>query len=186
MALLLINRASKCASMNFRNPYSRLRLQKLKSGTVRISFYFGDRRFRYTNARILGQSIYPNSYQSEEREHKALELLMAFKTALDSGWSPVVQTDQINLLEALCRVSIDPNHTRKYQKDLKATLERFRDYVKANNLEAIESLKAVHCSRYLENYGCTPSTFNHERKRLSSILSTIYESEGLFNPVKAA
>lgn len=170
--------------MNFKTSYSRLRLQQLKNGTVRVSFYIRDKRFRYTNATILGQYIHPNKCNAQERDREALELLTAFKLALDAGWSPDGQVTQISLPEALNRVNIDPNYTRKYQKDLKGTLDRFQRFVKANSLEDFDGL-GIHCKEYLEAFGGTPSTFNHERKRLSTLLSSICDSEGVVNPVKA-
>lgn len=170
--------------MNFKTSYSRLRLQQLKNGTVRVSFYIRDKRFRFTNAKILGQYIYPNKCNAQERDREALELLTAFKLALDAGWSPDGQVTQISLPEALNRVNIDPNYTRKYQKDLKGTLDRFQRFLKANSLEDFDGL-GIHCRKYLEAFGGTPSMFNHERKRLSTLLSSICDSEGVVNPVKA-
>lgn len=169
--------------MSIKIPYSRLKIQELNNGKVSVSFYLGKERFRYMNGRVIKKDIFPNKYPKEIRGHLALELLVAFKKALDRGWTPHSKKDDLTISEYLNQYSINPHHTKKYQKDMERTLFAFQSHISTSSNIYKDVLGIQVILKYLQHYSSSPSTFNHERKRLSAILTPYCEAQGIINPV---
>ena len=176
--------ASKLARMNTQSSYSRLRLQHLSNGNVSVSFHIGNTRYRYTNGKVIGEDLYPNRLPENQRESAALNLMFAFKNALDEGWNPDEESKENQTLEQIIEaVKFDDTLTKKYLIDIKKTQSRFIEFLRELDIEKPQDLSKSHCEEYLDLHSSSPSTFNHERKRLSSLIKKSLDRIGLFNPV---
>ena len=161
-----------------------LRLQRLKSNTFKVTFRIGDRRYRFADGRPIGLALRPNRLPIRYREEAATELLLAFKQALDRGWRPDQDVRPVTLRELLSSYSPAPDHSEKYRKAIVTTRDGFQSHLQRIGKLSIElqQLTSSDIKAYLSSY-LTPSTFNHERKRLSAILKPAYADAGLPNPI---
>lgn len=170
--------------MVYQPSFSNLRLQARGQHRLSVIFYYNKRRYRFSNGNIIGVELHPNKLPVSLRESAALDLLFAFKQALDNGWSPTQQPKQsLSLQQVLVTVQFDNALTSKYLKDLHRTRERFTRYVRSLSLLSPSELTKWHCQDYLRSVTSSPSTFNHERKRLSTILKLAFDEINIPNPV---
>lgn len=161
-----------------------LRLQRLKSSTFKVTFRIGDRRYRFADGRPIGLPLRPNRLPFRHREEAATELLLAFKQALDRGWRPDQDVRPVTLLQLLSGYSPTPDHSEKYRRAMTTTRDGFQAFLlRTGKLSSdLHQLTSSDIHDYLSGF-LTPSTFNHERKRLSAILKPPYAAAGLPNPI---
>ena len=161
-----------------------LRLQRLKSNTFKVTFRIGDRRYRFADGRPIGLSIRPNRLPIRYREEAATELLLAFKQALDRGWRPDQDVRPVTLQELLSSYSPAADHSEKYRRAMMTTRDGFQAHLQRKGKLSLDlhQLTSSDIQDYLSGF-LTPSTFNHERKRLSAVLKPAYVTAGLPNPI---
>ena len=161
-----------------------LRLQRLKSNSFKVTFRIGDRRYRFADGRPIGLPLRPNSVSPRHRQEAATELLLAFKQALDRGWRPDQDERPVTLQELLSCYSPSSDHSEKYRKAMVTTRDGFQAFLqrKGKQFFSLPQLNSDIVQEYLSGF-LTPSTFNHERKRLSAILKPAYAAAGLPHPI---
>ena len=162
----------------------RLRLVQTKSGRSSVQFNYQGKRFRFANGSILGVDLHPNRGPIQRRQAVAIELLMAFQSAISAGWTPhqSIQRD-LSLPEMIEAVAWDDRFTDKYRRALDRTRQSFLEFVLRKRLLKASLVTSMHVSNFLEDATTTPSTFNHERKRLCTLLNRVLRETGLPNPV---
>ena len=162
----------------------RLRLVQTKSGRSSVQFNYQGKRFRFANGSILGVDLHPNRGPIQRRQAVAIELLMAFQSAISAGWTPhqSIQRD-LSLPEMIEAVAWDDRFTDKYRRALDRTRQSFLEFVLRKRLLKASLVTSMHVSNFLEDSTTTPSTFNHERKRLCTLLNRVLRETGLPNPV---
>ena len=172
-------------SMQWTTHYSKLRLSHDSAGRVFVCFYHHGQRYRFSNAKCLGWDIKPNSLYGEAKHQAALELLTRFKKALDEGWIPDNQNFQLSLHESLMVYAPSPTLSDIYQKELRKTVKDFARYLEEQGLQEL-TMDKLNKKTILDYLGrqTTPSNFNHERARLSSIVGGILEPHELSNPCR--
>jgi len=111
-------------------------------------------------------------------------MLFEFQSALSSGWS-LNQKSEATLLEVVSNMKLKPDDfSPKYCKELVGTINRFTTYLRRDRLSQIK-VREAHSqlfNTYLETSTTTVSTFNHERRRLSSLIGRILP-EDISNPL---
>ena len=162
----------------------RLRLVRDAKGTHRVQFYLGQRRYRYAHGKAICCLLRPNIHPEPTRTEVATELLIAFKAALDRGWRPDQEQRPVTLQELLTSYSPAPDLSEKYRRDMTITRDHFQAHLreKGKLSLSLHQLTSSDIQNYLSGF-LTPSTFNHERKRLSAILKPAYGAAGLPNPI---
>ena len=170
--------------MHWSTNYSNLKLHRNSRGRYIISFYIDGRRFRFSHGKCLGCTIKPNSLSGEAKDRASIELLSRFKAALDEGWTPLSIEQNKTCYESLMEFTPSPSLSLGYQKELAKTANQFSGFLKAQELTSLPhsalNKRIVH--DYLTTSSTTPSSFNHERARLSSILGHIMDEQDLPNP----
>jgi integrase len=161
-----------------------LRLQHLKSNTFKVTFRIGDRRYRFADGRSIGLPLRPNRVSPRHRKEAATELLLAFKQALDRGWRPDQDERPVTLQELLSNYSPASDHSEKYRRAMMTTRDAFQTHLQRKGKLSLDlhQLTSSEVQDYLSGF-LTPSTFNHERKRLSAILKPAYAAAGLPCPI---
>ena len=109
--------------------YSKLRLTHDSKGRFYVQFYFAGKRFRYSNGEAIGVDIKPNAVHGEARKLLSLDLLTAYKKALDQGWNPGVEVKYQTLFEALNAYTPPESLSHGYQVELSKTLGSFLAYI---------------------------------------------------------
>ena len=170
--------------MHWSTNYSNLKLHRNSRGRYIISFYIDGRRFRYSHGKCLGCTIKPNSLSGEAKDRASIVLLSRFKAALDKGWTPESIEQNKTCFESLMEFTPSPSLSLGYQKELAKTANQFISFLKAQQLTSLPhselNKRIVH--DYLTTTSTTPSGFNHERARLSSIVRQIMDEQDLPNP----
>ena len=171
--------------MTYAHHYSKLRLTTDERGRYYVQFYLGGKRYRYAHGNVIGVSIKPNQIEGPRREMMALDLLTAFKSELDRGWDPSVAVQKKTIGEALSAFVPSSSLSVGYQAELIKTCRSFQKFVNQKRWGnvPIGNLKRSNFLEYLQLSSSNPSHFNHERARLSSILTTLLEPMELPNPV---
>ena len=163
---------------------TRLRLSTDTTGTHRVIFYLGRQRYRYSHGKALGLNLKPNSQPEPYRSELATELLLAFKQALDRGWRPDQDERPVTLQELLSSYAPESDHSEKYRRAMVTTRDGFQAFLNRKGKLSLDlhQLTSSDIQDYLSGF-LTPSSFNHERKRLSAILKPAYAAAGLPNPI---
>lgn len=171
--------------MVYAHHYSKLRLTTDSQGRYYVQFYMDGKRYRYANGDVIGASIKPNSIDGPQREMVALDLLAAFKSELDRGWDPAMNTQRKSINQALNAFAPSGSLSIGYQAELAKTCRAFQTFVNQRRWAnmPVGNMKRVHFLDYLQATSTNPSHFNHERARLSSIMTTLLEPLELPNPL---
>ena len=164
--------------------YSKLRLSEYASGRLFISFYLSNKRYRFFNGSILGYSLKPNLYKGDKRNKKALDLLALFKKHLDSGWSPETIASYSTTLDSLKSFQPSSELSTDYKAELVRTRDKLIAFISKQPWKDIQldKLNKIQINSYLERNTENNSGFNHEKARVSSILSYILSDRDLPNP----
>jgi integrase len=166
--------------------YSKLRLTRDSQGRFYVQFYYARKRFRFFHAEAIRLEIKPNSCEGEKRRLLSLDLLSAFKHALDQGWNPGVEVPHQTLLNAMNAHRPSDSLSNRYRLEMSNTIESFTAFIRDRHWD---DKKPAHFKRldfveYLNYTSSNPSFFNHERARLSSIITHILEPYALPNPLQ--
>ena len=170
--------------MQWNTHYSKLRLSHDSAGRAFICFYLNGKRYRFSHGNCIDCNIKPNRLSGEAKHRASIELLSRFKAALDQGWTPKSIEQNKTCFESLMKFSPSPSLSLGYQKELAKTASQFIGFLKAQELTSLPhselNKRIVH--DYLTTTSTTPSSFNHERARLSSIVGQIMDQQDLPNP----
>jgi hypothetical protein len=155
------------------------------SGKYFIVFYLNQKRYRLSNGTRLGVNLHPNRSPIEQREQVAEELRLKIHLKLLEGWKDGMIEKDDRLLMALDQFRVNSNFIVGYQKAVLKTKSQFSSHLMRSGFESIKlsQLTAFHCQGYLDQFDEAPSTYNHERKQLSVILTSLMRPVGLESPV---
>jgi integrase len=164
--------------------YSKLRLSEYDSGRLFISFYISKKRYRFSNGDALGSDIKPNLFSGERKHLEGLCLLALFKEHLDMGWNPSKHISSPSLLSSLKAFSPPIDLSESYQTELTRSRDKLIAFISKQQWKDIQldKLNKTHINSYLERTTNNKSGFNHEKARVSSILSYILSDRDLPNP----
>lgn len=159
-----------------------LKLSKSPKGDYQVSFTLNGKRHRYSSGSAIDVKLHPNRLpKGRLRDEAAQELLLCFREAVRNGWCPAASTEsglvgqEQTLLEGLKYYRPASHLSQKYIVELDETKERLLEHFTSIGAKDImpSSLDHIQVLRYLESVTSTPSTFNHERGRVSSILASL-------------
>jgi integrase len=139
----------------------KLLVKEHPSGRVFLTIYYKAKRFRYSNASVIGRDIFPNKRPQGQRREHAEYLRSAFIQAIYDGWEPE-RSDESNTLKPKTFISLlEWSYQRKsqgpisekYKRDLGYTIKYWRSFLKAKRKERIEvgEVDASLIADYLEH-----------------------------------
>ena len=167
-------------------PQPAVKLHCSRAGDYHVSITFQYRRHRYRSAVAVGTKLNPNRLPlGALRDEAAQEMLLLFREAVRGGWRPVDASSDSGVFgdEAGGRTLLDglkgyhpkAHLSEKYREELLQTRDRMVKYFSSRKHDGLlpQDLGHTDTLLYLEAVTTTPSTFNHERGRVSSILATL-------------
>ena len=168
--------------MNHTSP----RIVKDLNGRLYIEFYLQGKRKRLANGKKLGIPIHPNRAADHEKVAMANKLLFEIQTRLESGEIQPTEC-ATSLLTAISKIDYGVNYRQTYLRSIEATIRRFVQYLKTERLNdlALDKVSTANCIAFLHSVEFTPSSFNRERKHISSLLNRVMKPLGLKNPVES-
>ena len=173
------------------------KISESNKGVYSVYFWYKNKRFRYANASILGQEIYPNHLRYDQRSKEADLLCSAFELALRKGWRPKITSKVEPKFKMIGQVALSVfekkqklDYSYSYIKDLGRVLNVWNKYLKKKRLYNAEasSLSADHILEFIEGQATSPRIRIYLKKNLSALLKVEMESLGVnlgFNRVSA-
>ena len=155
------------------------------SGKCYIVFYLNQKRYRLSNGSRMGINLHPNRQSIGERTASAEELRLKIHLKLIDGWKDGIIERDDELVKALDTFRVNSNFIIGYRKAVLKTKDQFVQYLRQLGLGnmAISKINVQHCQGYLDQFEEQAPTYNHERKHLSVILTSIMRPLGLEPPV---
>jgi len=104
---------------------------------------------------------------------------------LKEGWLDNEVSKNTSIIKAVSNFNVNPNFSEDYIHAVNGTKERYIAYLKRQDLgrKPIIMISISDCLPFLIESTKTPSTYNHERKRLASMLSVILQPFQIANPI---
>ena len=162
------------------------RLSKDKHHRYTIVFYVQEKRYRVSNGKKLGIPLHPNKEPLKRRLIVAQELQLRIHQALHDGWGQEA-TSEMTFLQAVETFRFRKAVKETYKEAFNRTRVRLLEHLKASPTGKMKlpQITTSHCLRFLHSKDFTASSFNTERKHLSSLLSGLLKPLGLPNPAGA-
>ena len=149
-----------------------------------ISFWYGNKRYRYSNGKVIDLNLSPNLFPVSERLRQAEILCSAFTMAIREGWRPV---------EAEARITIgsiaDKSLKRKqglaystsYKKDLAYAKRLWDEYLIKKRLEQqpIDDLSVEHIRDFIYEFTPSPASMANLKRNISALLKDELVSNGV-------
>ena len=173
------------------------KVSESNKGVYSVYFWYKNKRFRYANASILGQEIYPNHLRYDQRSKEADLLCSAFELAIRKGWRPKITSKEEPKIKMIGQVALSVYEKKRklqysysYIKDLGRVLNLWNKYLKKKGLFNSEAsnLSTDHILEFIEGQATSPRVRIYLKKNLSALLKVEMESLGVnlgFNRVSA-
>ena len=68
------------------------KLTESRNNKYHITFWFKNKRFRYSSGKIIGLDIQPNMEENSIRKRRAELLRSAFELEIEKGWLPEIKS----------------------------------------------------------------------------------------------
>ena len=162
------------------------RLTKDKRHLYSVVFYVQGKRYRVSNGKKFGLDLHPNKEPVERRLIVAQELQLRIHQALHEGWGQQ-PTSEMSFLQAVEGFAFKKKVKPTYQEAFDRTRHRLIDHLSSNRSGKVKlsQITSKDCLGFLHSKEFTASSFNTERKHLSSLLSDVLKPLGGSNPVEA-
>ena len=166
--------------------YSLPRLVKDKHYLYSVVFYVQGLRYRVSSGQKFGVDLHPNRAPVDQRLLIAQELQICIHHALHDGWGQD-PTSEMTLLQAVEKHSFKDEVKETYRVAFARTQDRLIAYLKSTRIGQMKlyQITSKHCLGFLHSKPITASSFNTERKHLSSLLGVVLKPLGLANPVES-
>jgi len=166
--------------------YSVPRLVRDQENKYSIVFYVDGKRYRISNGKKFGVALNPNKEPLSNRERLAEELRLHVSSSLKEGWGQSLKPTS-TLMASIEGCKDMPEAKETYRKSFVSTmlrLEAFLKQTKRSNM-TLDQASIELCYAFLNSRPQTASSFNRERKHLSSLLGAVLRPLGLSNPVES-
>ena len=149
-----------------------------------ISFWFGNKRYRYSNGKVIDLNLSPNLFPVSERLRQAEVLCSAFTMAIREGWRPIQLEAEVTI-DSIADQSLKRkqglDYSTSYIKDLTHVKIRWDGFVRKRRLEekAIDNLSVEHIRDFIYEYAPSPASMANFKRTISVLLKEELESNGV-------
>jgi integrase len=149
-----------------------------------ISFWYGNKRYRYSNGKVIDLNLSPNLFPVSERLRQAEVLCSAFTMAIRAGWRPVEVETRISIgsiADKSLKRKLKLDYSVSYKKDLAYAKKQWDEYVRRKRLEerSIDDLTIEHIRDWVYLYAPSPASMANLKRTISSLLKEELESNGV-------
>ena len=158
-----------------------------------ISFWYDNKRFRFSNGKPIRLDLSPNTYHITTRKEKADILCSAFSLAIRNGWRPSsVQEERVtigSIAKKTLKRKLSLDYSSSYKKDLINTERLWDTYAQSKNLltKPIKEMKVDMVSNFIYEYAPSPASMANLKRNISALLKEELESNEVvlnFNRIK--
>ena len=149
-----------------------------------ISFWFGNKRYRYSNGKVIDLNLSPNLFPVSERLRQAEVLCSAFTMAIREGWRPIQLEAEVTI-DSIADQSLKRkqglDYSTSYIKDLTHVKIRWDGFVRKRRLgeKAIDNLSVEHIRDFIYEYAPSPASMANFKRTISVLLKEELESNGV-------
>ena len=161
------------------------RVTKKNQKEYLISFWYDNKRFRFSNGKPIDLDLSPNAFPFTQRLRQAEVLCSAYTIAIRDGWrpsefnEPLVTIDTIaqNTLKRKCSLEFSSS----YKKDLIYTERLWSEFIQSTRLanKPLKELKVDMVRDFIYEYAPSPASMANLKRNISALLKDELESNGV-------
>ena len=158
---------------------------KKNSTEYLISFWYKNKRYRFSNGKPIDLDLSPNTLPLTQRLRQAEVLCSAYTIALRDGWrpsafnEPIVSIDAIaqNTLKRKCSLEFSSS----YKKDLIYTERLWSEFIQSKRLanKPLKELKVDMVRDFIYVCAPSPASMANLKRNISALLKEELESNGV-------
>jgi integrase len=149
-----------------------------------ISFWYGNKRYRYSNGRAIGLNLSPNLFPVSERLRQVEVLCSAFTMAIRGGWRPVEVEARMTIgsvADKSLKRKLNLNYSDSYKKDLAYVKGLWDEHISKKRLDKrpLDDLTIEHIRDWVYLYAPSPASMANLKRNISALLKDELESNGV-------
>jgi len=149
-----------------------------------ISFWYGNKRYRYSNGKAIGLNLSPNLFPVSERLRQAEVLCSAFTIAIREGWRPAEVEARMtigSIADRSLKRKQSLDYSTSYKKDLAYVKKLWDEYISKKRLKErpIDDLTIEHIRDWVYLYAPSPASMANLKRNISALLKDELESNGV-------
>ena len=150
-----------------------------------ISFWYNNKRYRFSNGQPINLSLSPNTVPIELRRDNANMLCSAYSLAIRNGWRPSSVQEETMTIGSIAKKTLNRKLSLDYSSSYKNDLiycERLWDtYTQSKNLatKPIKEMKVDMVRDFIYEYSPSPASMANLKRNISALLKDELESNGV-------
>ena len=150
-----------------------------------ISFWYDNKRFRFSNGQPIDLDVSPNISPLKDRLRQAEVLCSGYTMAIRDGWRPSVFKEQVVPIDAIAQNTLKRKcsleFSSSYKKDLIYTERLWSEFIQSKRLanKPIKELKVDMVRDFIYDYAPSPSSMANLKRNISALLKDELESNGI-------
>ena len=168
-------------------------LSQTKQKDYLITFWFKNKRYRYSRGKAIGLDLQPNIFPVSQRLQQATLLCAAFTIEIAKGWRPKVKSIQdqkpltigsIASFVLLRKLSL--SYSESYKKELIYTEKIWKLYISKIGIEhkPIEALTTEIIRDFIYSEAPSPASMRNLKRNISALLKDELEANGTMPSLK--
>jgi len=149
-----------------------------------ISFWYSNKRYRYSNGKAIGLDLSPNIFPINERLRQAEVLCSAFTMSIREGWRPIQLEAEVSIssiADKSLKRKLKLDYSASYKKDLAYAKRLWDEYLSKKRLceRPIDDLSVEHIRDFIYEFTPSPASMANLKRNISALLKEELESNGV-------
>ena len=161
------------------------RVTKKNQTEYLISFWYNNKRYRFSNGDPIDFNLSPNIGPLKDRQKNADVLCSAFTLAIRNGWRPSVLKEEViticSISKRALKRKLSLDYSNSYKKDLIYTERLWSEFLQSKRLanKPIKELKVDMVRDFIYEYAPSPASMANLKRNISALLKDELESNGV-------
>ena len=150
-----------------------------------ISFWYDNKRYRFSNGQPIDLDLSPNLNPVKERLKQAEVLRSEYSVAIRGGWRPSSLQERLLTIKAIAIKTLNRkltlDYSSSYKRDLIYVHRLWSEFLQSNNLsdKSIKELKMDMIRDFIYQYAPSPASMVNLKSNISALLKDELESNGI-------
>ena len=161
------------------------RVTKKNQTEYLISFWYNNKRYRFSNGDPIDLNLSPNISPLKDRQKNADVLCSAFTLAMRNGWRPSVLKEEViticSISKRALKRKLSLDYSNSYKKDIIYTDRLWSEFLQSKRLanKPIKELKVDMVRDFIYEYAPSPASMANLKRNISALLKDELESNGV-------
>ena len=161
------------------------RLTKKNQTEYLISFWFNNKRYRFSNGDPIDFNLSPNISPLKDRQKNADVLCSAFTLAIRNGWRPSVLKEEViticSISKRALKRKLSLDYSNSYKKDIIYTDRLWSEFLQSKRLanKPSKELKVDIVRDFIYECAPSPASMANLKRNISALLKDELESNGV-------